>query len=295
MRRATGEWVAMVDADDLVAARSLRAVRRRRPRLPRHAARDRRSDRMAARRRRRRSTSSIASRDVTRGGSANRAASTVGRHFTDRFGHLDLMVRRDFLESTGATYPDGHVDVGGPHLLPHPAVLARRPAPGPGRAADLLLPARRLVAHGRGARGAGAHGVSGWSRPPAATRWPTCTAVGGRPTPGCRHAPIRRSRPQGRLRPRPPVLAGRRSRRRASATGGAAALVGQKALQWAGRWSDRDLRPAIAARHLASVGRARCDAELVGAVVVAGLRALSSLRRSISRSAVRCSRSSCSG
>ena len=28
------------------------------------------------------------------------------RHFTDRFGHLDLVVRRDFLEATGATYPE---------------------------------------------------------------------------------------------------------------------------------------------------------------------------------------------
>ena len=167
------------------------------------------------------------------------------RHFTDRFGHLDLMVRRDFLEATGASYP---TDMSTAEDLTFYLTLLFWPDdPRPVRVAQPTY-YYRLADSSRTAGGPEARALMA-SRVVAATgsdemadlqrRWgPTHAWLSARADAAFES--------QGRLRPRPEVLADAEPAPRSTA-GGATALVGQKALQWAGRWSDRDLRPAIAA------------------------------------------------
>jgi hypothetical protein len=244
MARARGEWVAMVDADDLLAPdrfeRMVAAIRS----FPdtRLVTDDR-----------------IGWRLDDHGGVhvehrfPGRHTWQVGepqrldrrRHFTDRFGHLDLMVRRDFLESTGASYP---TDMSTAEDLTFYLTLLFWPDdPRPVRVAQPTY-YYRLADSSRTAGGPEARALMA-SRVIEATGSDEFAALARQWGPTHAWLSARADAAfdaQGRLRPRPDVLEGVDPAPR-STTGGATALVGQKALQWMGRWSDRDLRPAIAA------------------------------------------------
>jgi hypothetical protein len=244
MARARGEWVAMVDADDLLAPdRFERMVAATRSFPDTRLVTDDRIGWRLDDNGRVHVEHRFPGRHTWRVGEPRRLDRR--RHFTDRFGHLDLMVRRDFLESTGATYPTDMSTA--EDLTFYLTLLFWADDPHPVRVAQPTY-YYRLADSSRTAGGAEARALM-VSRVVAATgsdemaelhrRWgPTHAWLSARSDAAFES--------QGRLRPRPEVLEGVDPAPR-SAAGGATALVGLKALQWAGRWSDRDLRPRIAA------------------------------------------------
>jgi hypothetical protein len=155
------------------------------------------------------------------------------------------MVRRDFLESTGATYPEDMAT--SEDLTFYLTLLFWPDDPHPVRVAQPTY-YYRLADSSRTGGGPEARALMA-SRVAEATgsdefaelvrRWgPTHAWLSARADAAFEA--------QGRLRPRPEVLADVPPPAQ-SAAGGATALVGIKALQWMGRAADRDLRPAIAA------------------------------------------------
>jgi hypothetical protein len=243
MRRATGEWVAMVDADDLLARdrfeRFIDAVRL----FP-----DTRlltDDRIGWRldeRGRVRVEHRFPGRHTWQVGPPHPL--DPARHFSDRFGHLDLVVRRDFLESTGASYPEDMSTA--EDLTFYNTLLFWPDDPRPVRVASgsyfyRLAPTGR-TAGGREARELMAQRVTDATKSAAFAevqrRWgPTHAYLSGRAE--------RQLESEGRLGDRPAVLDGIETPAENAVTG-TAALVGIKGLQWLGRWADRHDRSTIA-------------------------------------------------
>ena len=244
MRRATGEWVAMVDADDLLARdrfeRFVAAIGRFTD--TRLLTDDRLGWRLDA-------TGGVVvehrfpGRHTWRVGEPHRL--DPSRHFTDRFGHLDLVVHRDFLEATGAQYPEDMSTA--EDLTFYNTLLFWPEDPRPVRVASgsyyyRLAPTSR-TAGGREARvlmaqrvvdATGSSDLAELQR-----RWgPTHAYLSGRAE--------RQLEAEGRLRPKPAALDGIETPTENSLTG-SAALVGIKGLQWLSRWVDRHDRPAVAA------------------------------------------------
>jgi hypothetical protein len=165
------------------------------------------------------------------------------RHYTDRFGHLDLVVRRDFLESSGATYPEDMSIA--EDLTFYNTLLFSLDDPHAVRVASgsyyyRLAPTSRTA----GSRQAA---VVMADRVAAATgnqefveldrRWrPVHVYLAGRVE--------RQLEAEGRLGPMPELFEGIEAPEDPNL--GRVALVGIKGLQWMGRWVDRRDRPAVA-------------------------------------------------
>jgi hypothetical protein len=252
MRRATGEWVSMVDADDLVAADRYERFMAAVAEFPdtRLLTDDRigwRLDHAGEVRVEHR----FPGRHTWRVGPPRRL--DRNRHFSDRFGHLDLMVRRDFLESTGADYPE---DMSTAEDLtfyltllfwpddPHPVRVAQPSyyyrladsARAAGEPEARVLMASRVVE----ATGSDEFAV-------LAQRWrPTHSWLSARSDAAFEA--------EGRLAERSPAQADIAPPPRNGITGWLA-LVAIKGLQWLGRWADRDLRPGIAVDITRQLGR----------------------------------------
>jgi glycosyltransferase involved in cell wall biosynthesis len=244
MRRATGDWVAMVDADDLLARDRFERVMGAVATFPdtRLLTDDRLGWRLDAR-------GGVVvehrfpGRHTWRVGEPHRLDPV--RHFIDRFGHLDVVVRRDFLESTGATYPEDMSTA--EDLTFYNTLLFWPDDPRPVRVARgsyyyRLAPTSR-TAGGREARVLMARRVAAATHNPSFDRAVARSAsthafLSGRAE--------RQLAAEGRLRERPAALDGIDTPAENRVTG-TAALVGIKALQWLGRQQDRRDRPAIAA------------------------------------------------
>jgi len=105
MRQSTGEWIAVVDADDLLAHTRFEQMLAAASRFP--STRLITDDRIGWR------LDHLGFVHVEHRFCARHTWRLGGprpldrrHHFTDRFGHLDMFVRRDFWESTGVQYPD---------------------------------------------------------------------------------------------------------------------------------------------------------------------------------------------
>ena len=243
MRRAGGEWVAMVDADDLIArdrfARMVDATRRfPRTRLvtdDRIGWRLDEGGRVVVEHR-------FPGRHTVRIGAAAPLDRRV--HFTDRFGHLDLLVHRDFLESTAATYPQDMAI--GEDLAFYNTLLFWPDDPQPVRVGAPTY-YYRLTSSARSAGAPEAHArmvalvVERTGSDELAdlyARWgPTHSWLFARAD--------RQLTGAGRLGE--PDAAAPVEPAAPNAVTGAAALSAQKAMQWMGRWADRSLRPGITA------------------------------------------------
>ena len=112
--RSSGEWVAMVDADDLGRRRSLRADRSPRPVVPRRRAGHRRSHRMAARRRGDDPRRAPLRRTPHVAGGRTAPPATAAATSRTGSGTSISSSAATSASRAGATLPDGHVDVGGP-------------------------------------------------------------------------------------------------------------------------------------------------------------------------------------
>jgi hypothetical protein len=251
MRRATGDWVALVDADDLLAANRIERLLAAAREFPNCQLLT--DDRIGWR-------LDDAGRVVVEhrfpGRHTWRVRGAVPldrrRHFTDRFGHLDLLVRREFLVATGAGYPEDMAI--GEDLAFYNTLLFWPEDPRPVRVGAPMY-YYRLAPSARSAGGPQAHArmvAEVVARTGSAEiadlyrRWgPAASWLFGRAD--------RQLESEGRLRP--DSGSGDASIARSagvevaapSAAAGFANLVGLKAMQWLGRWSDRSLREAIAA------------------------------------------------
>ena len=241
--RASGDWLAFVDADDLLARDRLEAM------LGAAAAEpgcqlvfdDRWGFTVAA-------DGAVTmehrfpARHTWRTGGSERV--DPARHFTDRFGHMDLMVRRTLLERTGATFPE-ELEIG-EDLAFYLTLLFASPPP---RAVRL---ARGSYYYRLGPTSRAAGAADTWQRVidlvvertgsddlrHLADRWQPVHSYLYRRTDEALAAEgrlrDRQSPPDPRVRPSVPL--------------GFGWLLSVKALQWLGRWEDRRTGQAEAAR-----------------------------------------------